>query len=172
MGAITKMPISLKKRYKVQSDPKQTILAPNITTGVKFRNSDVSIEIDMEQPIVTCPFCLYYGCLHEFRVKTKRGFSERRAKCPECGEGMTMETLTKSASTPEEFADWVFTYGRSFWQKCSYKKFNKRLKKLGWLYRFWKRYKELKGESYEEEQERMYDEMWQDYVEYMKEYGE
>lgn len=127
--------------------PKQTILAPDRETGCKPKEEEVVTQTVFLNPDLTCPFCLYVGKISKFRVKTKKGYSEKRFRCPDCGNMMQKKSLTRSM-TVEEYAEWVFMYSLSgFWQKCPFNKFNSRLRALGISWRFWKRYKELKGEG-------------------------
>jgi hypothetical protein len=96
---------------------------------------------------VMCPFCLKQDKLQLFLISTKKGISQKMAKCPECRNGMRMESLTADM-TPEQFAEWVFEYsGSGYWQKVKFHTFKDRLYKIGWARRFWDKYKELKGES-------------------------
>jgi len=97
--------------------------------------------------LVMCPFCLYTSKLSLFFVSTKKGISQHDAKCPECHNGMRMTSLWNEWS-PEEYAEFVYPYARSgFWQKCPFQTWSKRLRAIGWSYRFWARYKALKGED-------------------------
>jgi transcription elongation factor Elf1 len=96
-----------------------------------------------------CPFCLTPNQLQKYLVSTKKGISSSMAKCPSCGNSMRMNSLTANY-TPEQYAEWVYAYAASgFWQKIPFNTFNKNLRKIGWSYRFWKRYKQLKGEDTE-----------------------
>lgn len=147
----TYMPKVKKKAIrKAQYDRKQTILDPTRTTGLKERKPDAQFFYTSPEAKFMCPFCLYIGMLWRFSVKTKKGYSDKRAKCPECGEGMLMRTLRMKV-TPEEFADWCYDYGKGFWSKVgNFKQWNERLRKIGWSWEFWAKYKALKGEEPQE----------------------
>lgn len=135
------------KRRKMEADKSQTMLDFSHQSGAKVRGEEPTTSV---YPITTkfmCPFCLYIDNIYKFRVKTKEGYSEKRARCPDCDNLMQIRSLTKPMSI-EEYAEWVFNYSLSgFWEKCPYKKFRERMWKLGWSRRFWKKYKELKGEG-------------------------
>lgn len=139
-----------RKAMKALDDPRQLILAPRSKKGVKFRTKEAEKMAIPWDTQVLCPFCLHIGKVRDFRVPIKKGWSTGKARCPECDQGMLMKSLL-AEMTPEEFAEWVYAYSRSgYWGKCSFEKFRKRLIDLGWSYRFWARYKELKGEPYDE----------------------
>lgn len=142
--------ISWKKRMQVADDKHQSRLAPEPDKPRGRRELGISVEYRLEDPPLMCPFCLYVARLARFREKTRRGFSERRARCPDCGNLMQMRTLTRTM-TVEEYAEWVYAYSASgFWQKCPFEKFKARMRRLGWSYRFWRRYKALRGEGAED----------------------
>ena len=94
-----------------------------------------------------------------FEFKTPKGKVSKRRRCPECNNSMLERTLT-AEMTAEEYASFVFDYSLSgFWQKVKFGQFCERLRKLGISYEFWKKYKELKGKGYmEEEKEHFEDE--------------
>ncbi len=107
---------------------------------------------------VFCPFCLGEAPLQHFLVVSKskssskkkktEGYCQGKAVCPQCGNGMRLQTLTV-AWTPETFADFVFGYSKSgFWFKvkegAGFETWKERLKnRFGQA--FWERYKALKG---------------------------
>lgn len=139
-----------RKAWKALEDPHQQVLAPKSKSGTRFRSKEAEEMAVPWDERVMCPFCLHIGKVKDFRVPKKKGYSTRKAECPECGVGMLMKTLLADM-TPEEFAEWVYGYRLSgFWQKCSFKKFTKRMYDMGWSYRFWARYKELRGVVEEE----------------------
>jgi hypothetical protein len=99
------------------------------------------IEID---PKVMCPFCLYQSTLSHFGTKTSKGKESKMFKCPDCGQGMRQDTLTKDMTT-KQFAEWVWEYRSfGFWQMINFAKFSERLKNLGIAREFWDEYKRLK----------------------------
>jgi len=141
------MPIKFKDQIKAKLDKRQTELAPNTETGVKEKTPTFNIQTANMTDIVTCPFCLYFGKIKEFLVSTKKGISQYRAKCPECQNGMLIRSLLQEM-TVEEYAEWVYNYVENgFWQKCKWYTWKDRLAKLGWAYKFWKKYRQLKGED-------------------------
>jgi len=151
-----------KRSVKTDADIHQALLTAN---GCKPKQSLVK-QTDVHWADVNakhfCPFCLYIGKLKEFLISTKKGISQKKAKCPECKNGMMMRTLVASW-TPEEYAEFAYPYSASgFWQKVPFDLWKKRLHKLRWSYQFWKRYKELKGsgedEGYEATMERQQEE--------------
>lgn len=97
---------------------------------------------------VLCPFCLQEGQLQKFLLSTKKGLSAARGRCPSCGNGMLLRTLTHDW-TPQEYAKWVFNYaGSGFWQKIpTFESWKQRLQNRGWSREFWDAYKQLKEES-------------------------
>lgn len=102
-----------------------------------------TITIDYTTKIFCCPFCLYRGDITKFYVKIKKGVSEKRFKCPECGEVMRRETLTKDM-TIEQYAQWVYDTGA--WERIKFSTWKKRLKDYGWSFKFWDEYKRHKTE--------------------------
>lgn len=143
-------PLKWKERMKVQDDKNQTIIAPNDKTGCKFKGApQTTITYAVNDPVM-CPFCLHTSFINAFLKSSKKGFDKRLGECPECQQGMMLKTLT-AEWTPEQFAQWCYEYSASgFWQKVTFKKFTDRLYQMGWSYRFWAKYKELKGPTDEE----------------------
>lgn len=124
------------------------------------------IEITMKTQEVTCPFCLYTHYISKFYIRISHGkVSEKRFKCPDCGQVMMKKTLTQEMST-EEFAEWMLMMGQ--WDRVSFDKFRKRLKEMGISYQFWSAYKKAKetytSESYEDH---LKQEQKEDYDRYM-----
>lgn len=112
----------------------------------KEQKTEIEFAFDMNMQVL-CPFCLYKYKLQAFLVSTKKGISQKRAKCPECGNGMLMSSLTADM-TPEQYAEWCFEYSpMGFWQKVKFSKWSDRLYKIGWARRFWEKYKELKADA-------------------------
>ena len=123
---------------------------------------------------VRCPFCLSHLPLTKFlitrydRKGRSKGFDRGKGKCPECGQGMRLQTFMSMrtwmlAKAPEEgvllYAAWVYEYRRSgFFQKIKFAQFNSMLKSMGWSRDFWDEYKRLKGDlPSAEEQDRVDD---------------
>lgn len=93
---------------------------------------------------LTCPYCLYTGTAGKFQIRLKSGAaSEKRFKCPDCGEVMRRDTLF-GEKTVEEFAEWL--YDTQAWGRVSFNKFRQRLKDMGISWQFWSHYKEHKKE--------------------------
>jgi len=138
----------IRKAIRVAADDnRQMMLSPTSTLGIKRREPPIVVSGRIYTGPFFCPYCLDIGRLGEFRVQVKRGWSQKMAKCPECNQRMRMTTLTKDM-TPEDYADWVFQMSFSgFWQRVDFYEWNRRLRLLGWSYRFWQRYKQLKGEQ-------------------------
>ena len=128
----------------------QKLLVPNSPSSTEMSASN----IDISTVKVTCPYCLYTDYIFRFYIKLKSGrYSEKRFKCPDCGEVMRRDTLTKRM-TIEEYAEWVYEMGKYFWNKVDFSRFKNRLKEMGISREFWEAYKrakaELETESYEE----------------------
>lgn len=97
-----------------------------------------------------CPFCLYEGYLHEFQIPLKNGYSKKRAKCPDCGQSMRMDTLTKPM-TPTELAKFLYEYILlGGYHKISWSKLKSRLKLMGAANTFWTAWRQVKDEVYRE----------------------
>lgn len=107
-------------------------------------------------PFFICPFCAYKGRLIRFRYKTIRGISKRTFKCPDCGNLMRRNTLTKKV-TPKLWAEWLYSCIRlykihgydnalkqDFFHKIKWEKLFERLKKLGISKEFWDSWKNIK----------------------------
>jgi hypothetical protein len=138
---------------KTKIDRRQTLLIPKEKTRMEPETGGTAEFASSAHERVFCPFCIHVDELQSFLIPGKRGAYLARAKCPECGKGMLVKTLTREF-TPEQFAEWVYKeYGVEFWRKVTFKLFTKRLYDMGWSYRFWRRYKELKGESPEQQYE-------------------
>ena len=109
----------------------------------------IVVKIEEAQPKkYFCPFCLYEGYLHEFQIMNKKGASKKRAKCPDCGQKMRMQTLTQKM-TPVQLAQFIFNY-QHFWgqHRLSWQKIKSRLKILGISNTFWEAWKQIKQEYY------------------------
>lgn len=146
-----------KERAKVLDDDKQMELVPDSIQGIRTHKKTRELKVTFETGIVSCPFCLFAAKIQAFLVSSKKGFSYALAKCPECKNGMRMDSLTTNW-TPTQYAEWCFEYARSgFWQKVPFNKWNDRLRKLGISGEFWARYKELKHENVSETVEEYYE---------------
>lgn len=136
-----------KREQQARDDKAQAVLAPEKQSFMRERGRVISTSSMALTGQYMCPFCLYVGNIQKFLVSTKKGVSQKTAKCPDCGNTMRMKTLTYDF-TIEQFAQWCCQYALSgFWKKVPFQKFNRRLKELGIRYRFWKAYKIFKGED-------------------------
>jgi hypothetical protein len=138
---------------QAKRDAHQTVFGGDGAIHQKPQMTSKQAYVDFSR-VVFCPFCLHEDGLQAFLVSTKEGISQSKAQCPECMNGMMMNSLVH-VWTPEEYAQWVFAYARrGFWQqKCKFEQWKKRLQEKGWAKLFWDRYKELKGSSGEEQPE-------------------
>ena len=149
-----------KTRRSLRNDSNQFIFDEEGHTGRKKTRTTIMTTVELKAVKYLCPFCLHSGYIHEYTHKLKSGGESKRLHCPECDVEMRKESLTDH-KTIEEYAEWVFNYSMSgFWKKCPFDKFNDRLYKLGMSYRFWKKYKELKGNK---DKEQTYEEHMMDY---------
>jgi len=142
------MPKGKWNREQTAKDDKQQATFDLTQKDALKKKVPVTVNIvDLYKGNYSCPFCLHSDPINKFLISTPKGYDKRLGLCPECKNKMMIKTLT-SNWTPEQFADFVADYARQgFWQKCKFQVFNQRLRAIGWSYRFWKRYKELKGDS-------------------------
>jgi len=108
--------------------------------------------------IYTCPFCAYNGELRLYSVYGKKGYKKNVFKCPDCGQIMRKETLTREISV-KEWASWLYSSIRifndhrhpelSFYNRISWEKLSTRLKFYGLASEFWDSWKETKELSRE-----------------------
>ena len=121
-------------RMKVQS----------ILTEEPPREETPAATVEILRRELTCPYCLYTDTVGKFTIRLKSGApSQKRFKCPDCGEGMRRDTLFGEKSV-EEFAEWL--YDTQAWGRVSFNKFRQRLKDMGISYQFWNHYKKHKKE--------------------------
>ena len=144
------------REYRIRQDVNQAKFNNSAQLTQKIQTKTVSYAI---ANIVSCPFCLHTGKISEFLISTKKGYHKGLGLCPECKNKMQLRSLT-AEWTPEQYAEWCFRYSMDgFWQKVPFKKWSDRLHKISWSYRFWAKYKQLKGEGAEDRTE-----SYQDYV--------
>ena len=180
------------KKWRVQSkaseDKQQQVFCVTASQGVELKSNHNKFATITEKGIdpflnVRCPFCLSHLPLTKFlitrydRKGRSKGFDRGKGKCPECGQGMRLQTLVSMrqwmlVKSPEEgvflYAAWVWEYRRSgFFQKIKFAQFNSMLKSMGWSREFWDQYKRLKGDLPTAEQQaaddaagRLYDEVF------------
>ena len=143
-------------RKKKQSAD-QTKLYIKKSGEMKPVQARTKVEIIYKAKEFSCPFCLYSAPITKFLIKLKHGnYSEKRFHCPDCGQIMNKQTLTR-VQTIEEYAQWILDAGA--WDRISFNKFKKRLKEMGISYQFWGHYKKCKAEAMKaatEEEEESY----------------
>ncbi len=136
-----------------------------------------------------CPFCLSYLQLSKFLIsKGKKGFDRGHGKCPECEEGMRLQTLVKMEQWIKEgipqapsgedvdpykplvlrgveaYAAWVYEYRKNgFFQKIKFPAWAAMLKSMGWADAFWKKYRQLKGDLPTDEEQKRDEVAWAGY---------
>lgn len=146
---------------KVREDKNQTVLCP---TGIKQNPNIVLISTETLLPLtkqVSCPFCLGLSEFRLFLVSNKQGISRSMGKCPLCGQGMFLKSLSMMEKTNAAgYAKWVFTY-KGFFHKIKFPQWKGRLQLMGWTGDFWEAYHALKGEQQEQGDE---SESFMDYV--------
>ena len=138
-------------REKIKYDKQQMVFTGK---GLEIEENDFCFAkkmIKYKESFVFCPFCLNREMIDKFLVSTKKGLSRRLGKCPECQNGLLLETLIRMLEfTPKEYAEFVYNYPRAeFWKKCKFELWKKRLTSLNMQYDFWDRYKQLKEENYQ-----------------------
>jgi hypothetical protein len=128
-----------------------------------------------------CPFCLSFLPFSKFLVSLKSkkgkglGFDRGKGKCPECGQGMRLDTLLSMRKWLLEgplgegvklYARWVFDYRKSgFFQKIKFSQFNSMLKSMKVQREFWDEYKRLKGDLPDAKLKAAFDAKWAEYEE-------
>jgi len=136
-----------KREQAALDDKKQSILNPQLPDKVEMRRKNVVEFTAAHTGLYRCPFCLHEAKIERFLISTKAGYHKGLGKCPECENQMQLKTLTEKM-TPEQFAEFALRYSTAgYWQKVKFTVFNQRLKDLGAAVKFWKRYRELKGEE-------------------------
>jgi len=157
------------REQRADEDKQQTRLGPiGLLEPSEMQKAKTETGPNYTQKVM-CAYCLWQGPLHKFLISTKKGFHKSQAKCPDCGNGQLIRTLTADM-TPEEYAEWMFfNIGYGGWQKVPFNKWKERLAQLGWARQFWDRYKTLKAE-YTEEDKYPQDSQEQ-YEEFMRKHG-
>jgi transcription elongation factor Elf1 len=129
------------EKCEVRKAMKQQMLVPEPPDKTQ------TVSIEYTTKIFACPFCLYRGDITKFYVRIKKGVSDKQFKCPDCGEIMRRDTLTKDMSI-EQYAQWM--YDTRGWERVKFAVWKQRLKDYGWSWRFWNEYKKHKAEMSED----------------------
>jgi len=157
------------REEKAKADKQQaTFNTQGKLNPTKQQEAKAQFDIDTNQQVM-CAYCLHQNQLHKFLISTKKGFHKSQAKCPECGNGQLIRTLT-AEQTPEQYAEWMYMnmmYGG--WSKVPFEKWKERLAQLGWARQFWDKYKQLKADY--ADQPNYEDTLNQQYQEWLKEHG-
>lgn len=152
---------------KAAEDLQQSVFAVSASREIELKGNPNKFATVQEKGIdpflkTRCPFCLCCHPITKFLI-TKydksgkgKGFDRGRGKCPECGEGMQLKTLTlmrkwtleNPADGVKQFAAFIYSYRSSgVWQKkIKFVQFNSMLKSMGWHKEFYTEYKRLKGD--------------------------
>jgi hypothetical protein len=132
--------------------------------SLKLNPNIVVISHDTLLPLtkqVSCPFCLGLSEFRLFLVSNKQGISRSMGKCPLCGQGMFLKSLSMMDKTNAAgYAKWAFNY-KGFFHKINFNQWKGRLQLMGWTSDFWEAYHALKGEQQEQGDE---SESFMDYV--------
>lgn len=154
---------------KKQLPASQFKLSIDKTGELKPVRARAKVEIVYKAKQFTCPYCLYSTRITQFLIRLKHGnYSEKRFHCPDCGQIMNKETLTREQSI-EEYAEWILD--TNAWERISFNKFKKRLKEMGISYQFWAHYKKYKAEVMEQKGEEEYEQYEASQEEWAKERG-
>jgi len=136
-----------RREQKAKDDNRQSRFTKTGTVQEPIKMTTIIGQVIPVTEQFSCPFCLGIYPLQKYLISTSKGYHRGLAKCPECGNQMRFESLTKQW-TPEQYAEWCYPYSASgFWQKVPFTKWKDRLYKIGWSSRFWSRYRQLKGED-------------------------
>lgn len=144
-----------RKQQQIREDIQQMKLNPDLSIQKNtylLAQKQPNIKYD---EVVLCPFCLKSYELSRFRID--KGFRV----CPNCNSRLKLSTLSE-INNLEKFVKFVFGYRlNGFWDKicldveqisrdARFNEWNNRLYSLGLSSVFWDRYKELKGDTYED----------------------
>lgn len=159
----------MKNKWKIQMELKEDKYQFKLCeNGIKPNTSPLAriTTINYGQNVF-CPFCLHKDSISKFMVNKRLGI------CPECKNGMLIETLIRMLKwSAEDYAKFVFEYPYAhFWSKCEAKFhiWKQRLYHLNMSNDFWLVYKKLKErEECTENVEDMNDLEWQQYLEKQK----
>jgi len=137
----------MKSKWKIQTELNRDKYQFKLCEkGIKSNDSPLAriTTINYNQNVF-CPFCLHKDFLRKFIINKRLG------KCPECENGMWIETLLRMLKwKPKDYAEFVYGYPYAhFWSKCSYKfeTWKQRLYNLNMSNEFWDIYKTLKEQE-------------------------
>jgi hypothetical protein len=135
-------------------DKEQTVFQDSSLKILSNPNHYAKIQLQFNPTrILVCPFCLTPNALRKYLIKPSNKFM---ACCPNCKQNVLFKTLFEMLKwTGIEFADFVSPYAKTgFWSKVfpNFEEWNKKLHELNMSYDFWFRYKSLKGDYEENEQ--------------------
>jgi hypothetical protein len=147
-----------KQQQKIKEDISQCVLNPDLsitknTSRLAEKQSNVKFDT-----VCLCPFCLMSYELDKFILR--KGLRV----CPNCCSQLKLTTLSE-INDLNKFVDFVFGYRfNGFWNKICldipakttetrFNEWNIRLHSLGLSYAFWERYKALKGDNDETQED-------------------
>ena len=145
-----------KKQQQIKEDINQYVLNPDLSitkNTSKLAKKQFKADFDM---MVLCPFCLNIHQLGEYSLWKGLRF------CPSCTIQLKISTLTE-INDLDRFVKFVYDYHfNGFWDKICldvlridkdsrFKEWNTRLYRLGLSKSFWEKYKTLKGDFGENE---------------------
>lgn len=152
--------------YKTKNDMDWDRFQTKLTvSGCKPNTAEYALAVRTLSfyDLVTCPFCLNYNRLGDFR-KVKGLWH-----CPICGNEMLRTSLIVNLETDIDianFAKWVYDYRvNGFWKKIypTFEDWCKKLKELGISYEFWENYKRFRGDNIDEDENTDESEYWEKY---------
>lgn len=156
-----------KRRRKRRTSNSQMVFTETGTMKPKPR---VTTQFEQDIKPVSCPFCLYTSSIREFLIQLKKGYSEKRFECPDCGQRMMGKTL-KTPMSPSEYGAYLYVnvilergYDRISWTKLT-----SRLKQMGIANEFWTAWRKAK-EGWRAEKPKTFEEAMEEQAqEYYKE---
>ncbi len=111
-----------------------------------FNNSRLDDVGKKQVPMISnelcfCPFCLSMHSYKDFIT------GKRLLVCPDCRMRFLEMSLiiASSNNSIENYARWVYEYGKAFWFKVDFKTWNETMREYGIQRLFWDSYKHIKG---------------------------
>ena len=168
---------------RAAEDLQQSVFAVSASREVELKGNPNKFATVQEKGIdpflkTRCPFCLCFHPITKFLITkfdkkgNNKGYNRGSGKCPDCGQGMQLKTLTMMRKWTIEdpvagvklYANWVYGYRQSgFFQKIKFADFNSMLKSMKWSREFWDEYKRLKGDLPSAEEQEKADAEWAAY---------